>query len=116
MPYKDKKKAREYMRQWRQNHKDLGLCWSCNKSVIEGLTECPTHHQQHLIRKKRDYMKYRASDLLWLKQRQERFRLEGKCIRCGAPLMADESTFCFACRASYHQIQIKGVLKYETAN
>lgn len=41
---------------------------------------------------------------------------EHRCCRCSAPLIEDEVKYCFSCRAISHQMGMKGVLKYETAN
>ena len=62
------------------------------------------------------YSENRAS-ILSSHNRRNQIRLdEDKCYRCGAPLIADEDKYCFACLAGRMIPQVKGVLKYETAD
>jgi hypothetical protein len=42
----------ERTRKYQLRHKELGLCVSCTKPSIPGLTKCEKHHQHQLLRNK----------------------------------------------------------------
>lgn len=43
------------------------------------------------------------------RNRRARRLVEGRCIRCSAPLIEDEVRYCFACMAGRRLLVLKGV-------
>ncbi len=119
MPYKDKEDKNQWQIGWRKKHKEMGLCHDCSRKSLFGLSLCLLHHE-HLIsygkvwrdNHRKEIKKYHSM------KRTQRIK-EGKCIRCGAPLLDEEPKYCVNCMSRTSEesslAQIKGVLKYETA-
>ncbi len=100
----------EYSRQWRKGHKEQGLCTRCNNKAIANSVLCLFHLDKRRVYDRRYRQKNR--ELLTQKSRELSaiYLLEGRCYRCGAPLLEDEINYCLACRAGRKQPIIKGVL------
>ena len=108
---------REYCKQWRKTRRTTGLCMNCNRKAILGHTRCAIHLFKSAFSARKHYEEHRNHKLEYLEKRQQSRLIEGKCFTCGAPLIEDESKYCFACKSRpRRQVLIKGVLKYETAS
>jgi len=88
-----------YNKQWRQKHKEQGLCQDCNEPVL-GQHRCCA---KHLALRQVAFRKVQKG---WLS--------EGKCCRCGAPLQEGENTYCVACQVGRHML-IPKVVSYAVA-
>ena len=120
MPYKDKDRAREYNKEYLRKrhkwHKEQGLCYDCNKEVIEGYTLCPNCSYKHQIHDRKYREENRESLILYQRKNGQKRLEESRCYSCGAPLIEDEIKYCFACVCKRDIPIMKGVLKYETAD
>ena len=104
----------KYQRERRLKHKEKGLCQHCNDLAFLGTSLCLRHmeanrHSRSLYRKN-----HRLDLMEKHKEERRRFKVEGKCIRCGAPLIEDEGGYCVACLAGRHYPIMRG--NYETIN
>jgi len=109
MPIKDKAKRAEYSKQWKQQHKALGLCRDCTRpAAISSKKYCLYHldvrHRSdkrlRLIPARREYL------LTYCRVRYYRLKDENKCPSCGMPLNEEShiGIYCLNCqdkKASY---------------
>jgi predicted amidophosphoribosyltransferase len=58
MSYKTKKENSEFLKRWKQKHREAGLCTYCKKKATPGKTLCPDHrryfrdyHKEHKVMK-----------------------------------------------------------------
>ena len=93
-------------REYRQRHKDKGLCTSCSNRAVRGYTYCADCLLKMSVRYRTRY----SSDLQWAERERQRAKAtrqkrisEHRCTRCGSPLQEDEVRDCNACRASWNQ-------------
>lgn len=97
-------------RTYRQKHKELGLCGECSRPTENGRYRCPVcagkrAKRRHipeinyrLMESSREYnASHRESERLSAGRQREERRRDNKCIRCGAPLMDDETGYCMGC-------------------
>lgn len=101
----------KWLARLRAKRKGNGLCPSCGQEPIIGLLYCSSCLYKSSVKKKKyrqtHFAFLREKALIWRKQYLE----TNRCYRCGAPLMEDESKYCFACMAGRTIPIIKGVLK-----
>ena len=99
-----------------EKYRKQQLCYRCGMKATPGYAFCANCSYKDNFRER----KYRQENREFLspcgrKVKQKRLK-EGRCYKCGAPLMEDESKYCFACTCNYNTSTMKGVLKYETAD
>ncbi len=103
----------EYQRQWRNRHRELGLCLSCNKPVVPnrgGL--CILHGWQQRIRSSEYAENHRQKMAQCCKLRYDRLKSEGRCTQCGRKLNEDdEGVFCNGCRCKAHEKDRRGKVR-----
>ena len=95
-----------YIRNRRKLHRKIGLCIDCRNKAIPNSVYCLSCWYKNLV-KTRKYRDTHRSKIAKESKIEKRSRLEqGRCIRCGAPLIEDEVRECFACRASEHRARL----------
>ena len=97
-----KRRARRRLR------KALGQCVDCGRSPSKGITRCAycNSNKQYFDGLYRERRRERLAEKQ--RERSARWREEGRCFRCGAPLIEDEREYCMACQAGRHEPIIKG--------
>jgi len=86
-----------------------GLCLECGKPASPNSVRCAKHTLSHNILNSQ--YKARNRELLAKKERErrQRWREDGKCVRCGTPLIEGEIGYCMGCRAGkYEPVRIGG--------
>ena len=115
MPYKDIEKRREVSRKWGKKQKEMGLCHTCKRSVMQGYTKCIYHYY-----KQKEYDKSperKEARMLSHKKTIDKMIIENKCQRCGVPLIEGENIVCIACRIKRNESDAKARrINYATAN
>ena len=102
MTCKDAEKQREYHNQWRESHREKGLCIECNRSCAKNSTQCLFHLDYKRRLDKRLYNsrpEIRDRRKILVKNRQLRLKSQNRCVGCGMPL-SDESRagiYCINC-------------------
>ena len=100
----------EYMRDYRARQKELGLCRDCQRKPIPRQTLCPIHAYKASLYNQ----KYYRDNVERFSQRNQEWRdrmeREGKCNRCGIPLIEGEGKRCINCIISSHGRGVRGVL------
>ena len=86
-----------------------GLCVDCGKPVAPSSVRCLKHTTTHSLHN----AEYRSRNREYLakqeRERRQRWRAEGKCVRCGAPLIEGEIGYCMGCCAGkYEPVRIGG--------
>lgn len=99
-----KRRARRKLR------KALGQCIDCGEPTSEGITRCAfcNREKQYYDGLYRD--RHRDKLARENRERRQRWQEEGRCLRCGAPLIEDETEYCMACQAGRHEPIIKGAI------
>jgi len=100
------------------NYKEQGLCYRCGDKLTIGDFLCSHCSYKSGIEKKKYYQQHQKLEREKAIRRHQSYFSEGRCYRCGAPLIEDEIKYCFACKAIEHKlgITIGRVLKYATAD
>jgi hypothetical protein len=97
-------------RELRQERKGKGLCIDCGKPAFPGVVRCVgclyKRKQSQVAYKRRNREVEAQKD----RERRAKWIQEGRCGRCGAPLIENETNYCSACLAGRHQPVIKGVV------
>lgn len=89
---------------YQHRHRDKGLCVVCQRPAIPGRVRCAFHlrEQAELYRSRyrRDHKKERER----LDALRERYAEEGRCIKCGAPMVEEDEghSTCMNCRQEIH--------------
>jgi hypothetical protein len=102
MPEKlsQREQHRNYKRQWRAKHKELGLCHHCTAPALPQRTRCAYHtyldNQRYRLRYHSDET-YRHRQIAKAHNRSDRWLREGKCVKCGTPLIEGEGKVCVNC-------------------
>ena len=76
-------RRREYMADYRDRHRERGLCLMCSRPVVKGRTQCAKHLE---------IGKDRMAAL------RARRHAAGECKECGRPLNDGPFLRCFKCR------------------
>jgi len=89
---------------WKKEHEKRGLCISCNREAVPGFKSCALHLEKNRERARR----WRKNNPKRVKEYRslvsERYRKEGRCSHCGAPLLEDyPNKICVNCitRSNY---------------
>jgi len=96
-------------RELRQEWKGKGLCIDCGKPAFPGAVRCANCLYRLRISNRAYKRRNRESYMMKDRERRARWIQEGRCGRCGAPLIENETNYCLACLAGRHQPVIKGV-------
>ena len=89
---------REYHNQWRESHREKGLCIECNRPATGGHTLCLFHldykrrGQRKLDRNPKNKERRRLYDKVTYYKRKS----ENRCVDCGMPL-SEESRIGICC-------------------
>ena len=90
---------------YKQRHKDLGLCVNCSEPKHRENQLCLKHIRSRKISNYTCRMKYILKNRELIKRQKERYRNEGRCITCSAPLDVDADNGhvnCTNCRHNIH--------------
>jgi len=107
MPYKDKERTREYIRQRRASHVKNGLCIDCNQPLAKGSKSRCLLHLDRCMRARRKYYanaEYKLVVQEYSRARYYKLKAENRCVRCGKPL-DDESRIGARCINCYEQTE-----------
>jgi len=91
MPYKDIEKRRATMKKWRLRRKELGLCIFCSNPATLGHTRCVSCDWKNNMWSKHYNQTHREKAIEYRRNLRKRWRDEDCCIRCGRPLMREET-------------------------
>ena len=84
--------------EYKQEHRERGLCTDCSEPVYRGLSRCLKHLRSHV---KADNLYERTTSKRDYKQRREERKDQGRCVKCGVKLDPDadcEKVCCMNCR------------------
>ncbi len=85
-------------KEYKDRHRELGLCQNCSRVALRGLSYCLYHLLTHRVSAIK-YRNQRKKELANKEKERRGIRLaEGKCIACGAPLLEDEIKYCVSCK------------------
>ena len=111
MPYKDKRKMNEYIKNRQKKLNELNLCRACGKPVVSGYVRCVNCLLKESLQAKRRWNpNAEGAEILREKNREERQKRDklwaetNRCRNCGCPLREDETKVCFACKANEHSL------------
>ena len=111
---KDKERKRRVALDWYTSHKEKGLCVICNKKALVGYTQCVYHLYKGSLKSQKYAQGHRQLETVRHIEWRDRMRLDGRCIKCGAPLIEEESVYCMNCSMclykSYPKKNMRGVL------
>ena len=97
-----------------------GVCRYCGKPVASNRSNLCVIHDILSRRWYKDWVSKNREKVNYIvRKHYTKSKVDGKCFRCGAPLLEEEIIYCNSCRVlRYRQNRgiPKGVLKYETAN
>ena len=83
---------------YKENHKDSGLCVWCSDQAYPGRVLC----LNHLRTKARSNKKYREKNRDKIRKKDKIMRAkrikESRCLTCGGPKERDDRTCCINCR------------------
>ncbi len=114
MPYKDIEQRKAHRRERYRKYKQQGLCVRCGKTTLNDNFRCVTCIYKAIMDCKRYDSKHKQEKVEYnYKKTMVRIK-EGKCPRCNAPLIDEETKYCFACTTKTRPV--KGVIKYEIAD
>ena len=110
MPYKDKEKAnekaREYSRIRENRRKNAGLCYDCGTPASLGYSRCANCTAIRNFRAKKYRQTHKKKIIEYDRMLRRRRKDEDRCVRCGKPLMRDETDVsgsqCIACLSIMH--------------
>ena len=71
---------------YKQKHRDLGLCVNCSEPVYRDLSRCLKHARNHAKCDANYYINNKAKRQAKMKKIRARYRDEGRCQECSAPL------------------------------
>jgi uncharacterized OB-fold protein len=98
---RDKAQHLSYVKAWQESHRLRGLCLFCNNKALPGHSLCEKHLLSH-----------NESN----RKMKENYVLEGKCPKCGGPLLEDENRYCMVCQAEPRHAIPRKVMEYATAH
>ena len=78
------------------------LCRECNELAVVGRKRCVHHLYGDALRHKRYYARHRLEEINRQRLLREQWRVEGKCVRCGIPLIEGEGIICVNCCIASH--------------
>ena len=85
-----------------KRHKEMGLCQSCSRKASFGITYCAIHAHSHSLSSRKWSELNPGKEAIQSRLRYSRRLKEGKCVRCGAPLMKEETgVTCVNCSTRY---------------
>jgi len=106
MPYKDKERRLEYLKQRYLRNKENGLCTKCGKPAVHGYIRCAGCMFKESIGFKKWYSnpQNREKRRIYYQQFRQRRIDNNQCVYCGTPLMEGEGRGCFACKVDKHSV------------
>lgn len=101
----------ERLKKRRLTFTSQGKCRECGK-VTEGFYLCPSCAWKHSLSRKESYPKHREEDLRKDRARVQRYKEQGRCTKCGRPLMEEElgRNECFGCMTNKNGIKSRGLI------
>ena len=84
---------------YRESHKAQGLCVDCSSSTLPNRTLCALCSYKYQVRHKVYRLEHRGVLSEKSRELRKHYAAEGRCSRCGAPLIEEEQRYCFACLA-----------------
>jgi hypothetical protein len=114
LPYKDKKRGLEMARKRYQSRKDNGVCVRCDNKAFPGIVICLECRSKQRTGDNKYRMIHRDKRNKHQRELKVQRLAEGKCYKCGSPLIEGEAKYCYACQTTSHSL--KGVVTYATNN
>ena len=104
-----KEESKERGRKWCASHKKEGLCVHCSRKAIPRFTRCVFHSYIEKLYHQKYYVEHRQLVIAKSKERQNKMREDGKCLKCGAPkMMGEEGIHCVNCSMKDHHPELRG--------
>ena len=67
---------RTYIKEYRENHKKVGLCTECTRKVVPYRTKCSFHLWAGILKSRKRYIENKERCLQLVKNRQNKLKLE----------------------------------------
>ena len=96
--------------EYKQRHRDMGLCVECSEPVYPGIIRCLKHNRNHnaIMREFYKTPEYRERD----RKRRISRKDNGKCMACGTPLIPEDNgcVTCQNCREKLYKSEVENAV------
>ena len=110
MPFKNPETRKAWRRQRYAKHRAMGLCTDCLRKAFPHSSRCLTCLYAHSLAEARYRRLHREHYQRAARADRELRQREGRCIRCGAPLIEDETRYCMACVSMHLEPRFEGTI------
>lgn len=96
---------------YKERHHALGLCLWCSRKAVPGEVLCERHTLTHRQSTCEGYKLHREERYKKIRWHQARLTAQGKCYKCGTPLIEGEGSICTNCMDVVIYGAVKGVVR-----